>query len=151
MRCVLGRNGVSTSKREGDGATPVGEFGFRRVLYRPDREAVPPTRLPCSPIALHDGWCDDPVCVSYNQPVRLPHGGSHERMWRADSIYDLVVVIGFNDTPVIPGAGSAVFIHLTDTDGAPTDGCVALQRDDLLHVLANAGLQDRLRVVWGDT
>jgi L,D-peptidoglycan transpeptidase YkuD (ErfK/YbiS/YcfS/YnhG family) len=145
-RCVLGRGGVRRDKREGDGATPAGCFVFRRVLYRADRLPPPLTRLPVAPIASDDGWCDDPADPLYNQPVKLPYPARHERMWRDDSLYDVVVVIGHNDDPVRTGLGSAVFLHLARADFGPTEGCVALALPDLLDVLRVVAPRDRLCV-----
>lgn len=135
LPCVLGRAGTATDKIEGDGATPVGVFPLRRVLYRADRLVLPQTALPNSAIAPDDGWCDDPADASYNQPIKLPYGARTESMWRDDGLYDLVVVIGHNDDPVVAQSGSAIFMHVAAEDGAPTAGCVALARDDLLWVL----------------
>lgn len=143
--CTLGHGGIRAEKREGDGATPAGLFPLRRVLWRADRLAHPPgTRLPCTPILPTDGWCDWPGDPLYNRPVTLPYPGRHERMWRDDALYDIVVVIGHNDDPVVPGAGSAVFMHLSRDDGGPTAGCIGLSRRDLLGLLAAAGPDDRL-------
>ncbi|HYE00714.1 MAG TPA: L,D-transpeptidase family protein [Alphaproteobacteria bacterium] len=138
-RCALGRGGIRADKREGDGATPVGRFALRRVLYRPDRVAPPATALPVAAIAPDDGWCDAPEDPLYNRPVKRPHPASHEAMWREDGVYDVVVVLGHNDDPVVPGAGSAVFMHLARPDWEPTAGCVALALPDLLAVLARCG------------
>lgn len=135
VRCALGRAGIKVDKREGDRATPVGRFPLRHVLYRADRLARPATQLPVAPIERHDGWCDDPGDPAYNRPVRLPYPGRHEVMWRDDSLYDIVVVIGHNDSPPVPDAGSAVFLHLAATDYAPTEGCVALSLADMLAFL----------------
>jgi len=136
FRCALGRGGVARDKREGDGATPLGEFPLREVLYRPDREAPPPTKLPCRALTPQDGWCDEPGAPAYNRMVLLPHAYRHERLWREDHVYDLIVVVGHNDAPVISGHGSAIFIHLMREDYAPTEGCVAFAREDLLEILA---------------
>jgi L,D-peptidoglycan transpeptidase YkuD (ErfK/YbiS/YcfS/YnhG family) len=145
--CTLGHGGIRADKREGDGATPAGLFTLRRVLWRADRLADPPvTRLPCAPILPTDGWCDWPEDPLYNRPVTLPYPARHERMWRDDALYDIVVIIGHNDDPVVPGAGSAVFMHLARTDGGPTEGCVGLARDDLLALLAACGPGDALRI-----
>ncbi len=133
--CVLGRSGVRVDKHEGDGATPVGRFALKRVLYRSDRLMPPATKLPIWPIATDDGWCDAPEDPNYNRPVKLPYGASAENMWREDGLYDLVVVLGHNDDPVLPGAGSAIFMHVAAPAGTPTAGCVALAREDLLAVL----------------
>jgi len=137
--CVLGRSGISTQKTEGDGVTPAGRYPLRRVLYRADKVEPPRTGLPVSVIARHDGWCDAPGDVHYNRPVTLPYPASAEEMWRADGVYDIVVVIGHNDAPVIDGAGSAIFMHLVAEGRTPTAGCVALTPDDLRTVLAACG------------
>jgi len=133
----LGRGGVRRDKREGDGATPIGRFPLRRVFYRPDRLAAPTTILPVSAVTANAGWCDDPTCMDYNRVVALPHPGRHERLWRDDALYDLIVVVGYNDNPVEPGLGSAIFMHLARPDGGPTEGCIALAPGDLLAVLEN--------------
>lgn len=135
FRCALGRAGIGADKREGDGATPAGRFPLRRVLFRPDRLPPPATALPVAAIGPADGWCDDPLDPAYNRPVVLPHGGSHERLWRDDRLYDLVVVIGHNDDPVLAEAGSAVFVHVAAPDWAPTAGCIALALPDLLMLV----------------
>lgn len=147
IRCALGRGGILRCKREGDGGTPVGCFPLRRVLYRADRGTRPDTALPVSAIAPSDGWCDDPADPLYNQPVRLPYPAGHEVLWRDDSIYDVIVVLGHNDDPVVPGLGSAVFLHVARPDYAPTAGCVALALPDLRAVLAGCDSDSRLCVV----
>ena len=146
MRCALGRGGISDQKREGDGATPVGAFVMRQLLYRPDRESRPTTLLPCTTISAADGWCDAPRDRAYNRPVHLPYPASAEHLWRDDHLYDLLVVLGYNDDPVVPGQGSAIFLHLAAPDFAPTVGCVALKRDDLLAVIATADRGSRVIV-----
>ncbi|WP_114392206.1 L,D-transpeptidase family protein [Oleisolibacter albus] len=147
--CAIGRAGIAADKREGDGATPVGAFPLRRVLYRPDRLAPPETGLPAAPIAADDGWCDDPAHPAYNRPVKRPFPASHEVMWRDDHVYDLVVVLGHNDDPPVPGLGSAVFLHLARPGYEGTAGCVALDRPDLLRLLAICRPGDRLLVPTG--
>jgi len=150
MRCAVGRSGFSANKREGDGATPVGEFPVREVFYRADRIAKPPTTLPCRPLAKADGWCDDPADPRYNRPVALPYAASHEEMMRSDGLYDLVVVLGYNDDPVIAGLGSAIFLHVAAPDFSPTEGCVALALADLQSVAAALKPGDRIRIVGGE-
>lgn len=139
-RAALGRGGVSPRKQEGDGATPAGLLTLRRVLYRADRMRRPRAAVGVLPLAPQDGWCDDPAHADYNRMVRLPHDGRHEALWRADPLYDLIGVLGWNDDPVVRGQGSAIFLHLARPDLAPTEGCVALPLPDLLEVLG-AGLR----------
>ncbi|MCG8443404.1 MAG: L,D-transpeptidase family protein [Caulobacterales bacterium] len=147
-RCALGKTGVrpAPDKREGDGATPLGRWPLRRALHRPDRLPAPQTRLPLRPIAPDDGWCDAPRDPAYNRPVRLPYPASAEALARADGLYDLIVVLGHNDDPPIPGLGSAIFLHMARPGYAPTEGCVALAKADLLALLARAAPGDVLQV-----
>lgn len=146
LRCAVGKGGVRAAKREGDGATPVGAFVMRQLLYRPDRGIAPITRLPMAPIASDDGWCDDPADVAYNRPVKLPYRARAERLWRDDRLYDLLVVLGYNDDPAIASAGSAIFLHIAAADYTPTEGCVALAPDDLRRVMAEADATSRVVV-----
>ena len=134
-RCAVGRSGIGEKQSEGDGITPVGKFVLRRVLYRPDRVSQPRTMLPLAELAPSDGWCDDPSDESYNLLVTCPYRSRTEALWREDSLYDVVAVIGFNDEPVLPGKGSAVFLHVAHPDYRPTEGCVALSFCDLLEAL----------------
>jgi len=145
--CAIGRGGIGAKGGEGDGITPAGVFAVRRVLYRPDRVSPPRTELPVSPIAEDDGWCDAPSDPNYNKPVKLPHAASHERLWREDHLYDVVVVLGFNDAPVIAGKGSAIFLHVARPDYGPTEGCVALALPDLLAALEKLSPGSTIRVV----
>lgn len=137
-RCALGSSGILAAKSEGDGGTPAGRWPLRRVLYRPDRLAPPLTALPLSPIRPNDGWCDDPADAAYNRPVTLPHRSSAESMWRPDHLYDVVVVLGHNDDPVISGAGSAIFLHLSRPTYEPTAGCVAVDLPDMIEILRHS-------------
>ena len=148
VRCALGPAGVveAQAKREGDGATPLGVWPMRRVLYRPDRGAAPRTTLPVDQLTPTDGWCDDPADARYNRPVTLPYPASCETMWREDELYDVVVVLAHNDDPPAPGLGSAIFLHCAKPDYPPTQGCVALARADLLELLAVAKHGDAIQV-----
>lgn len=147
-RCAVGRSGLiaAAGKREGDGATPIGRWPLRRLLFRPDRETPAGLRLPAAAIGPGDGWCDEPGHPAYNRPVALPFPASHERLWRDDGLYDLVVVLGHNDDPPQPGAGSAIFLHCARPDWGPTEGCVALAHEDLRHLLREAGPGDAVLV-----
>jgi L,D-peptidoglycan transpeptidase YkuD (ErfK/YbiS/YcfS/YnhG family) len=146
MRCALGRAGIVQDKREGDAGTPAGAFLMRRVLYRPDREAPPRTPLAAAAVDPADGWCDAADDPAYNRPVKLPYPARAESLWRGDHLYDLVIVLGHNDDPVMPGCGSAIFLHLARDDFSPTEGCIALAREDMLRVLAEADAASRVMV-----
>ncbi len=146
-RCVLGAGGVREDKVEGDAATPADEFPLRRIYFRNDRLVLPKVRLPARPIAEHDGWCDDPRSPAYNRLVRIPNEWSHENMWREDGLYDLVVVVGYNDDPPEGEWGSAIFLHIAREDMSPTRGCVAFARQDLMELLPLLTPDTRLRVM----
>ncbi len=145
--CALGRNRVHHRKVEGDGATPAGRFALRTVYFRPDRVPLPQTRLPVKRIAPTDGWCDDPEDPRYNRPITLPDSARHEVLWREDRLYDLLVVIGYNDAPVTPGLGSAIFLHIASPGYQPTEGCVALAQHHLQDLLRLAVPGDHLRIL----
>jgi L,D-peptidoglycan transpeptidase YkuD (ErfK/YbiS/YcfS/YnhG family) len=133
--CAVGRSGCRARKREGDGATPAGCWRMLCVLYRADRVRRPPTGLPVRAIGPSDGWCDAPGDRNYNRFVRHPYPASAERLWRADGLYDIVVVLDHNGTPRVRGAGSAVFVHVAGPGYAPTAGCIALKREHLQRLL----------------
>jgi L,D-peptidoglycan transpeptidase YkuD (ErfK/YbiS/YcfS/YnhG family) len=145
--CALGRTGRRALKREGDGATPAGHWRLLQVLYRGDRIRRPATALPVKQIKPDDGWCDAPADRNYNRPVRHPYPASAERLWRADGLYDIVVVLSHNVSPRVRGAGSAIFMHVAQPGYAPTAGCIALKRAHLLRLLrpmrAGAAIQVR--------
>ena len=140
FRCAIGRGGIRFGKQEGDGATPASLMPLRRVLFRADRVAPPVCTVAREPLAPGDGWCDDVNSRDYNRAIRLPHDARHEELWRADALYDVIGVLGWNDQPVQRGRGSAIFLHVSRPDYAPTEGCVALPLKELLVVLA-AGLR----------
>lgn len=145
-RCAIGRSGVRAHKREGDGATPEGIFPLLEVLYRKDRLALPNTRLRASALAPEDGWCDDPLHPAYNMKVKLPHAAGCEALWRDDGLYDLMAITGHNADPVVPGAGSAIFVHVAGVGYPPTEGCVAFALPDLQRILSDWLSTDRLVV-----
>lgn len=139
VKTVIGRSGLiaAADKREGDGATPLGIWPMRRVWWREDRlDAAPITPLPLRAIRPQDGWCDAPGDPEYNRPVTLPYAASAEEMWREDGLYDVVVELGHNDDPPVPGLGSAIFLHVALPGRDFTQGCVALPLPDLLVLLA---------------
>lgn len=146
--CSIGRGGLiaAADKKEGDGATPIGRWPIRGVLLRPDR-VPPPTglQLPWRWIRPEDGWSDGIDDPAYNRPVRHPHDFSAERLWREDGLYDVIVVLGHNDAPVVPGAGSAIFWHCW-RDAATTEGCVAIASEDMIALLPKLAAGDLFEI-----
>ncbi|MFW8635903.1 L,D-transpeptidase family protein [Cribrihabitans pelagius] len=133
LPCSIGKGGITTAKREGDGATPAGLHRIAGMLYRPDRVRRPADWA--EPIGPGDLWSDDMRDTGYNHHVRVPYPFSHERLRRGDPLYDLVLVMDWNWPDAVPGAGSAIFIHQWRRPGYPTEGCIAFARRDL-HWLA---------------
>lgn len=135
MPCTIGRSGAcaASDKREGDGCTPLGAWPIRAVLLRPGKVVASGIRLPWRWIRQSDGWSDHPADPAYNRPVRLPRAFSAESLIRADDAYDVIVILGHNDAPPVPGKGSAIFFHLSE--GRPTAGCIAVAREDMLRLL----------------
>ena len=131
--CAVGKNGFATNKQEGDNCSPIGLFPLREVFYKNQR---PHTNLPCKQINEFDGWCDDINHIDYNKHIKLPHPARHEKMLRDDGLYDYVVVIGYNDAPIIKAKGSAIFMHIARPNYEGTEGCIALKEADLLEILA---------------
>jgi len=154
FRCAIGKNGVIDYEhgREGDGKTPLGTYALRYGMYRKDRVELPKTALQFWPIHMNDGWCDAPDDPAYNRPVQLPYPASVEKLWRKSGVYDVVIVLGHNDSPPVPGLGSAIFLHIArENDGArenyaPTQGCVAIARADMLELIPGLSLESRLEI-----
>ncbi|PTV94165.1 L,D-peptidoglycan transpeptidase YkuD (ErfK/YbiS/YcfS/YnhG family) [Rhodobacter aestuarii] len=126
----IGRGGLSRTKQEGDGATPVGRLRVVEMLYRASR--LPRPTAWARAIGPQDLWCDAPDHPAYNQLVRAPFAASHERMARPDPLYDIVLVSDWNYPQATPGKGSAIFLHQRRRLCYPTAGCIALRRADLI-------------------
>ncbi len=144
--CALGHGGITDSKKEGDGATPIGIFALRSLYFRQDAIKTVSTALKTTVITQEMGWCDDLDDANYNLPVPLPYNARHEALWRDDSVYDLIVPLGYNDGPIVPGSGSCIFMHVARENYTPTEGCVALSRRDLLQVLAEIDLTTQIEI-----
>lgn len=142
--CTIGRGGISAAKREGDGATPQGTHRLVGMLYRPERMARPADWA--LPIRPGDLWSDDPGHEDYNLMVRAPYPHSHERLRRADPLYDLVILTDWNWPYPVKGRGSAIFIHQWRRPGFPTEGCIGLRRDHLAWIAARIRYETRLIV-----
>jgi L,D-peptidoglycan transpeptidase YkuD (ErfK/YbiS/YcfS/YnhG family) len=136
-RARVGRNGVSAHHREGDGTTPLGTFRIGPVVYGIDPS--PGVRFGYHRLVCGDWWDEDPRSPSYNRFRHVPcgtappFGGGSEALWRITPAYRLFAVVEYNAAPVVPGRGSAIFLHV-DT-GHATNGCVSLPHQELVAVL----------------
>lgn len=146
--CALGRAGISTRKREGDGTTPHASMHPYMVFFRADRRrsGIGPLRLPAIPIRAHLGWCDAPLDARYNRPVRLPFAASHEAMFREDRLYDVCIVLDWNIRPRTRGRGSAIFLHLARPGMKPTEGCIAVSPRTMARLLPLLSRKTRIIV-----
>ncbi len=134
---LVGRNGLSADHHEGDDTTPLGLFGFQSTMYGVDPDpgvAYRYHRLVCG-----DWWDEQSSSPLYNHFVHVPcgtapdFGGGSEALWQTVPSYDYFAVIAYNRHPIVPGKGSAIFLHVSD--GQPTAGCVSIPVTDLLRVL----------------
>ncbi len=139
--CRIGQSGFIDGPEgtEGDAKTPLGHYHLRWGFYRADRLPPPPLNsvspLTWRKIAKTDGWSDDDNDPAYNRFIRLPTSASHETLWREDGAYDILLVISHNDSPPVPGLGSAVFLHVAQPDDRSTLGCVAFAPEDMALLL----------------
>jgi len=135
FRCALGKNGIKKKIKEGDNVTPKGIFKITKIYYRQDKIKKIRTSIKKIKIKKNMGWCDDPKSNFYNQQIKLPSKFGHEKLYRNDRIYDLLVVLNYNTKPIIKNKGSAIFIHIAQKNYKPTAGCIALKKGDLIKLL----------------
>jgi L,D-peptidoglycan transpeptidase YkuD (ErfK/YbiS/YcfS/YnhG family) len=147
MPCALGRSGPTRAKREGDGATPIGRYKILSGYFRQDRMKRPRAAIRLKALTREMGWSDDPADRRYNRPVRLPATCRHERMWRDDALYDLVLDLSYNRGPIVPGRGSAIFLHVAQPGFGPTEGCVAVPRCAIARLVERIGPDTVIEIV----
>ena len=135
FKCALGKAGIGDKKVEGDNITPNGIFRIVKIYYRKDRVKKLSSKFKLIKINEKMAWCDDPKSRKYNQLIMLPTKYSHEILYRRDNIYDLILVLNYNMTPIIKNKGSAIFIHVAKKNYKKTGGCVALKKADLNYLV----------------
>ena len=145
--CIFGRDGITENKIEGDWKTPKGIFTIRKIYYRSDRIAKLDTTIETIPLLQNDAWCDDIQLPEYNSFIKLPFSGSYENLWREDCLYDIIIVIGYNDEPTIPNKGSAIFIHLTKENMEYTKGCLAVNKEDMLSLIKEITPDSKIEII----
>ena len=132
----IGKRGIGLKRKEGDLITPKGEYKIKFILYRKDRLKIK-TNLKKIVIKRNMGWCDDPKSDKYNQLIKLPFKYNHEKLFRKENIYDIILVLNYNMRPVKKNKGSAIFIHIAKKDYKKTEGCVAIKKIHLLNIIKN--------------
>ncbi len=134
-QCAIGANGISSDKKEGDLKTPAGTFSFTKIFYRQDKVGKLNLKINTQIIHQTDGWCDDSNSIFYNQHIQFPFIESAEKLYRDDNLYDIVCVIDYNSSPIIKSLGSAIFLHVAKEGFLSTEGCIALNKEDLIEVI----------------
>ena len=134
VKCAIGKRGIGIKKSEGDLITPKGCYKIKDIFYRSDRIKNLRTKFKKKVIYKNMGWCDDPRSQKYNKLVKLPFKFNYEKLYRADSIYDIIFVLDFNSNPVRKNKGSAIFIHIAKKNYTPTKGCVAIKKNDIKKI-----------------
>lgn len=149
IKCALGKNGTidASLKREGDGKTPIGKWPIRKVYYRADKIEKPVSPFETIAIEENFGWCDAAGDVNYNKFVTHPYPVSAEHLWRKDELYDICVVLGHNDNPIVDKMGSAIFLHIAHENYKPTEGCVAIKIEDLRKLLSIATTNSAIEIL----
>jgi L,D-peptidoglycan transpeptidase YkuD (ErfK/YbiS/YcfS/YnhG family) len=147
FRCALGRAGIKEKMKEGDLITPKGTYKLIKVFYRADRIKNLKTKLKKIKIKKTIAWCDDPKSIFYNQLITLPAKFHHEKFYRNDHLYDLIIILNYNMNPIISNKGSAIFIHVAKKNYTPTQGCIALKKSHLIKLLINIKKNQRIKII----
>jgi len=146
FRCALGKGGVKKKTMEGDNITPKGIFKIIKVYYRPDKIKKIKTLIKKIKITKNMGWCDDPNSRFYNKLINLPTKYSHEKLYRNDSLYDLIVVLSYNTNPIIKNKGSAIFMHIAKNSYKKTKGCIALKKEHLIKIISKIKKNTKIKI-----
>jgi L,D-peptidoglycan transpeptidase YkuD (ErfK/YbiS/YcfS/YnhG family) len=146
FRCALGKAGIKKKEKEGDNVTPKGIFKITSMYYRPDRIKNITTAVKKIKIKKNIGWCDDPDSHFYNQQISLPNKFGHEKLYRNDHLYDLILVINYNTNPIIKNKGSAIFIHIAKKNYKKTKGCIALKRANLIQLVSQIKKNTKIKI-----
>ena len=144
LQCAIGRGGLKKNKIEGDLSTPIGAFKFTKIYYRADKLGETNFEIDSSIIQKNDGWCDDEKSKFYNQYIQFPFNESAEHLYREDDIYDILCVLNYNTSPIVPGLGSAIFLHVARSNFAGTEGCVAIEKEALLKIATKITYDSRI-------
>ena len=147
VKCSVGKRGISPKKKEGDLKTPVGQYKIKYILYRKDRIKKIHSKLRKIVIKKNMGWCDDPKSKKYNKLINLPFKYSYEKLFKRENVYDIVLVLNYNMSPIKKNKGSAIFIHVSKKDYKKTQGCVAIKKIDLLRIIKEIKIDTKVKIV----
>jgi L,D-peptidoglycan transpeptidase YkuD (ErfK/YbiS/YcfS/YnhG family) len=147
FRCALGKSGIKKKRGEGDFITPKGSYKLIKIYYRADKIQNLKTNLKKIKIRKNMAWCDDPKSNFYNKLINLPTKFGHEKLYRNDNLYDLIIILNYNMRPIIKNKGSAIFIHVAKRNYAPTQGCIALSKIHLRALLKNINKKEEIKII----
>ena len=147
VKCAIGKRGIGLKKNEGDLKTPIGQYKIKYILYRKDRIKKIQSKLRKIVIKKNMGWCDDPKSKKYNKLINLPSEYSYEKLFKRENIYDIVLVLNYNMSPIKKNKGSAIFIHVAKKDYKKTQGCVAIKKIDLLRIIKEIKIDTKVKIV----
>ena len=145
FKCCIGKRGLTKFKKEGDLKTPEGVFAIENLYFRSDRIKKPITKLKCVKIEKKMGWSNDINNKNYNKLIKINKNYSHEKLFRKDHKYDLLIPIKYNFAKIVPGKGSCIFLHLTK-NYKPTAGCIALKKKDFLILLKIIDKKTKIKI-----
>ena len=145
-KCAIGKRGIGLKKKEGDLITPKGRFKIKYILYRKDRVKKIKSKLRKIIIKKNMGWCDDPRSKQYNKLIKLPFSYNFEKLYKKENIYDIILVLNYNMSPIVKNKGSAIFIHISKKNYKRTQGCVAIKKSHLLKILGQLKYNTKVKI-----
>ena len=147
VKCALGKRGIGNKKKEGDLITPKGMYKIKTIFYRKDRVPYLNSKIIKKPITKNMGWCDDPKSNEYNKLINLPSVYKHEKLYKKENFYDIIIVLNYNMNPTVKNKGSAIFIHVSKRNYKKTEGCVALKKNHLIKILKKLKKNTTIKIV----
>ena len=145
VKCAIGKKGIGYKRKEGDLITPIGQFKIKYILYRKERVKIS-TKLKKKIIKKNMGWCDDPKSSHYNKLVKLPFAYNHEKLFKNENIYDIILVLDYNMSPVKKNKGSAIFIHVAKNGFKKTEGCIAIKKTYLIKLIKKISPSTKVKI-----
>ena len=146
FKCSIGKSGKTSKKIEGDNKTPKGLYALGPLYYRKDRFINPSTNLKKIQTKRNMGWCDDVNSKFYNKLIKINNKARHEKLYRDDKKYDLLIPIKYNSIKPKKNKGSAIFLHLTN-NYKKTQGCIAIKEKDMLILLKLINKKTKIKII----
>ena len=147
VKCAVGKRGIGLKKKEGDLITPIGQYKIKYILFRKDRIKKVQSKIRKIEIKKDMGWCDDSRSREYNKLIKLPFNYSHEKLYKKENIYDIILVLNYNMSPIRKNKGSAIFIHIAKKNYKKTKGCIAIGKTQLLKIIKEIKNNTEVKIV----